>query len=54
MRYFRFAVDAFRRDFKSPLQNQRDWETENQYQNHQAHGPVRDFKKRKDLRRDLN
>src|SRR6266436_3258358 len=48
------ALDSFRRDLKRPGKKERDWETENYEQHHKANCPIWNFKKRKDLGRDLN
>src|SRR6266511_3095207 len=49
-----FANASFRRDLESPRENQRYWETRNRDQHNQPHRPVRNFKERKNLGRDLN
>jgi hypothetical protein len=48
------ALDSFRRDLKCPGKKERDWETENYEQHHEADCPIWNFEKRKDLGRDLN
>ena len=48
------SPQALRREFKRPGDHERNRKTYYYYQDHEADGPVWDFEKWKDLRRDLN
>src|SRR5262245_43918713 len=47
------ALDSFWRQFKSPCKNKRDRKSEREQHDDEANRPVRNLKKWKDLRRDL-
>src|SRR5712692_7782579 len=48
------ALDSFRREFECPGKNQRHRKSDNEQQHDQTHCPVRNFKERKNLTRDLH
>ena len=48
------ALDSFRREFKRPSQDQRNWKTNYQEQHHQAHSPTWDIEEWKNLAGDLH
>ena len=48
------SLDPRRRDVVGPGQNDRDRKPEDEREDDQPHGPVRDFEKWKDLGRDLD
>src|SRR4030095_2035050 len=48
------ALNSFRRQLKSPGQDQRNWKTNYEEQHHQAHSPTRDIEEWKNLARDLH
>ena len=49
-----FALDPFRGDLERPSHSDGDGKTDDRSEDNQAHRPIRDVEKRKDLRRDLN
>src|SRR6478752_3867378 len=48
------SLDSFRRQFKCPGDNERDWESDRNHYDDQSHDPVRNLQERKDLRRNLD
>src|SRR6266542_4285297 len=48
------ALDSFRRQLECPGKNQRHWKSDNEQQHHKTHSPIRNFKERKNLTRDLH
>src|SRR4029453_9525335 len=48
------SLDPFRRQFKCPSDNERDWESDRDEDDDQSHDPVRNLEEWKNLRRDLN
>src|SRR4029077_16756006 len=48
------SLDPCRRQFKCPGDNERDWESDRDADDHQSHDPIWNLEEWKDLRRDLN
>src|ERR1700730_13363655 len=48
------SFNSFRRRFKRPRNDERDWKADRDERNYKAHDPVRNFQKWKYLGRDLN
>ena len=48
------ALDPFRRELKSPCDDERHGQAQNEQQDHEPDRPVRDLEKRKRLRHDLD
>src|SRR5206468_3374916 len=48
------ALDSFWRQLECPGKNHRHWKSDNEQQHHKPHGPIRNFKERKNLAGDLH